>query len=306
MGKVGGRDPNAALFDPLLSYDQSNHLLFWLIMLQAHIDDSGWDGKSPVFVLAGYVSTTERWQTFSEEWQHVLSQEKPRALATFKMKHAVQLKNRKSPFYGWSEKDRDNRLVELTKVIKRNVMHGFISVVPIEPYQRIMTGKFNLEALDRPYFLSFFGVMTALLHLTKHLYASDKIEFIFDTQDNESRCVLMKEYERFISLAPNGMKELASGFPRFQKDEDTLPLQAADMIAWHARRYYYDQYAGKDPTKEPSNVFFANLFEPEHDIFDGWTEEKIQQAAIELRKSSWNGTMRNGIAMTLPDPSSLY
>lgn len=31
------------------------------------------------------------------------------------------------------------------------------------------------------------------------------------------------------------------------------------MIAWHARRYYYDFYNGKEPAEEPSNVFFANL-----------------------------------------------
>jgi len=275
-------------------------------MLQAFIDDSGWDGRSPVFVLAGYVSTPERWQSFSAEWQSVLAQAKPRPLKVFKMKQAMQLTNRKSPFYGWSAKERDDRLIEFVKVIKRNVLHGIVSVVPVEPYQRIMTGKFKLESLDRPYFLSFFGVMTALVHLTKHLYSADRIEFVFDTQDNEPREILEREYERFISLAPNGMKELAAGFPKFGRDEDVLPLQAADMIAWHARRYYYDQFAGKDPTKQPSNVFFANLFEPEHDIFDVWTEEKLQQAALELRKTSWNIASRTGVAMTLPDPSSLY
>ena len=31
------------------------------------------------------------------------------------------------------------------------------------------------------------------------------------------------------------------------------------MIAWRARRYYYDFYDGKEPAEEPSNVFFANL-----------------------------------------------
>lgn len=275
-------------------------------MLQAYIDDSGWDGKSPVFVLAGYVSTPDRWQTFSDELQAVLAQQEPRSLPVFKMKNAIQLKNRKSPFYGWSEKERDERLIEFTKVIKRNVMHGIVSVIPIEPYKRIMKGKFNPEALDRPYFLSFFGVMTALIHLTKHLKLADRIDFIFDTQENESKIILRQEYERFLSAAPPELRGLAGDFPKFEKDENALPLQAADMVAWHARRYYLDQFAGKDPTKEPSNVFFANLFEPEHDVFDAWTEDKLHEAANVLKNSAWNAAVRRGVSMTLPDPSSLY
>jgi hypothetical protein len=195
-------------------------------------------------------------------------------------------------------------LVALTKVINAHVEHGIVSVIPIEPYQRILRGKFNPEALDRPYFLSFFGVMTQLLVITSRLKLDDRIDFIFDTQENESRALLHSEYDRFIGLAPPDVRALSGGPPSFRKDEEVLPLQAADMIAWLARRYYYDLYSGKDPTKEPSNVFFANLFKPEHDVFDAWTEDRIQEVADTLLQSSWY--KKRGIVMTLPDPSSPF
>jgi hypothetical protein len=272
-----------------------------LVMLQAHIDDSGWDGKSPVFVLAGYVSTAERWQAFSDEWQAVLDLEKPRAIpGAFKMSQACLLNNYKSPFYRWTEKERDHLLIELVKVIKRHAMHGIVSVIPIEPYKRLLTGRFNPAALDRPYFLSFFGVLTNLLMLTHTLKLDDKIEIIFDDFENESKAMLMEEYERCIAVAPPDVRKLSAGYPIFKKDEDVKPLQAADFLAWHARRYYFDLYAGKDPTKERWNVFFANLFEPDHDILEIYAEDKIREVLEVLNRS----VKTKEISMTLPDLST--
>jgi hypothetical protein len=148
-----------------------------------------------------------------------------------------------------------------------------------------MKGKFNPTALDRPYFLAFFAIMTGLLTLTKKLNLDDKIDFIFDSQDSENKVMLMTEYDKFLSVAPPGVKELSGGYPILKKDEEVRPLQAADMLAWHARRYYFDLDRGKDPTKEPSNEYFANLFLPENDVIDIWTEEKLRGAANALYRS---------------------
>jgi hypothetical protein len=66
---------------------------------------------------------------------------------------------------------------------------------------------------------------------------------------------------------------------KFQSDEEVKPLQAADMIAWLARRYYFDLERGRDPSLDASHKFLANLFLPKHDIFRAWTEDEIKQAA---------------------------
>ena len=43
-------------------------------MLQIWFDDSGKDGKSPVFVLAGYLATVEDWCGFADDWKALLHQ----------------------------------------------------------------------------------------------------------------------------------------------------------------------------------------------------------------------------------------
>lgn len=278
-----------------------------LMMLQAFIDDSGNDGKSPVFILAGYVASFENWETFSEEWDRVLNPEDGFQMGVLKMKNAYSNRRRRSPYFGLTDQEMEDRLKSLVGVINRHAMHGVVSVIPYAIYNRLIRGKFNLlgtSTLDRPYWISFFGIMARLLQVTKHLKLDDKVDFIFDTQDNESKPLLMSEYDRFINLAPPDLRNLSGGYPIFKKDDEVLPLQAADMLAWHVRRHYFDRYAGRDPTKEPNNIFLANLFKPKHDILDLWDEDRLEQLATALNKSSW--MQRSGIPMTLPDPSSIY
>jgi hypothetical protein len=59
-------------------------------MLQAFFDDSGSDAPSPLFVLAGLLCSTEKWNQFSVEWRRILEKE-PR-LDYFKMSEARALR----------------------------------------------------------------------------------------------------------------------------------------------------------------------------------------------------------------------
>jgi hypothetical protein len=79
-----------------------------LFMLTCFADDSGSDRQapdkqSPVFVLAGYVSTVDNWKKFSNEWKAALKSG-PRELDYFKMVEAHSLKEQ---FCGWTKYDRD-------------------------------------------------------------------------------------------------------------------------------------------------------------------------------------------------------
>lgn len=280
-------------------------------MLKAFIDDSGNDGKSPVFVLAGFVASAEAWETFSSDWGSALNPEGSFQMGVLKMADVYRNRVRGSRYYGLSDAERDARLKSLIQIVNRHAMHGIVSVVPYELYNRIIRGNFNLQsttALDRPYFLSFFGVMARLFQITQSLKLDDKIDFIFDTQESESKALLRSEYDRFISLAPDNIASLSGGYPSFQNDEEALPLQAADMLAWHIRKYYVAYQSGKDPTQDPSNVYLANLFRPKHDVFDTWDENRLEQIRHALLKRSWREPVSfgHGVPMTFPDPTSTF
>jgi hypothetical protein len=275
-----------------------------MVMFQAFIDDSGWDGRSPVFVLAGYVATENQWEAFSDEWQTILDLEEPKKLGPFKMAQASQFRHRTSPFYGFTPEQLHTRLRKLGVAINKHVEHGIISVVPIEPYRKVFTGRFHPDALDRPYFLSFYGVMTRLIGLTKQREISDGIDFIFDTQGGESIALLTAEYQRFLALSPQDLLGIAPANPKFENDEKVRPLQAADMIAWLARRYYHDLALGRRPEENEFHEYLANLFKPEHDFLDMWTEKKLEQAAALLLPRRTVSYGMQPISMTIPDPSN--
>jgi hypothetical protein len=250
-------------------------------MFQAFLDDSGWDEKSPVFVLAGYIAPETRWDSFSQGWRAVLDLEEPKKIAYCRMNEARQFEHRHSQFYGFSEAERDARLIKLGEVINQHAEHGIVSVIPIEPYRRLFAGKFGPALLDRPYFLTFFGVMTSLMKLVKT--PDDRIDFIFDTLDGDSKALLSAHYERYIALAPAQFRDAGPAIPKFAREEDCPPLQAADMMAWHVRRHYWDAHLGRDA--DPSNAFLADLLKTDDGILDRWDRNRLEQASAVLLKS---------------------
>ena len=45
------------------------------MVLEGYVDDSGSSPDGNVFVLAGYISTAEKWAEFSSEWERICDQD---------------------------------------------------------------------------------------------------------------------------------------------------------------------------------------------------------------------------------------
>jgi hypothetical protein len=196
------------------------------------------------------------------------------------MDEARQFEHRHSQFYGFSQAERDARLIKLATVISQHGVHGIVSVIPIEPYRRLFGGKFGPALVDRPYFLSFFGMMTSLLRRIKT--PDDRIDFIFDTLDGDAKGLLLVHYERYRALAPARFRAAGPAIPTFAREEDTLPLQAAAMMAWYARHYYRNAHLGRDA--DTSDDDLNDLLKTDS-IIDRWDRERLEQASAVLWKS---------------------
>ena len=85
-------------------------------------------------------------------------------------------------------------------MIKRHTLYGIISAVPVEPYLRLFKVRHNQSALDRPYFLSFFGVIARLVNFAARKDLREKIDFIFDEEGGELPCLLQEQYEVLLLL----------------------------------------------------------------------------------------------------------
>jgi hypothetical protein len=89
------------------------------MMLQAALDDSGKDGISPAFVLAGYLGSAKELADLARDWHTLLSRE-PR-LAHIKGYEAFGLHGQ---FEGWSVAERDACLLEFVELIRQHSGKG--------------------------------------------------------------------------------------------------------------------------------------------------------------------------------------
>lgn len=205
-----------------------------LAIIRAYIDDSGnSDGNgNPVFVLAGYVSSAEKWEQFSDEWEAERDKDPP--LHGFKMAHVNQFRG---CFDGWGREDRDERVQKLADIVQRHTVLRMQASIFWQDYNEILRG--NLPGLlESPYVWLFWRLLSAMTEWQISKGVRSKVDFIFDDQGPFGlEAATWFQYLRDnTSLADNDFV----GSVTFKHDDDVLPLKAADMWAWHVRRYLAD------------------------------------------------------------------
>jgi hypothetical protein len=208
-----------------------------IMALQAYFDDSGRDDP-PVFVLAGYVARAEQWAAFSDEWSAALAADP--AIDYFKMQEAFSASGQ---FEGWSRHAIDGKLLLLANIIPRYVLQGLGVTVLHNEYNEVMRGQFAPQ-LDRPYLFLYNSAVTSTLSWVRQKYPNEKVDFIFDEQQAEGDFAsgLIRQV---IAAVPDEAKKNIGRSPVPGNDRDDLPLQAADMLAWHLRRSFYLTAVGR-------------------------------------------------------------
>lgn len=215
--------------------------LLILMILRGYFDDSGSHPEGGWYVLGGFLSTEGNWQQFSMAWASVLRQEP--AIDYFKMSEAHNLN---AQFDGWPAPLRDRKVLELAEVAEQYAVARLACVVNADEYKSHIKGVSPWQELDDPYFLLFYQciVLTARFigELEKRHYPdldfnAASIEFVFDEQGKVGqnalgwwdvlRQALEPSLDRFLNTAPT-----------FGSDRSLLPLQAADLYAWHARHVF--------------------------------------------------------------------
>jgi hypothetical protein len=196
-----------------------------LMVMQAFIDDSQADGQ--VLVLAGYLANFERWENFSIEWQQLL--DGPPRWQRFKMVEVATI-------------PRDTARWERAAAFYRTVethAQAFVAVaVELEPLARaardagIPPGK-----LTNAYLFAHRAICEATLQYQREMGINEPVDFIFDKLGANER-IIREGWEVFAASRPPELADLVGREPRFETDDEFLPLQAADMLAWHAREHW--------------------------------------------------------------------
>jgi hypothetical protein len=215
-----------------------------MVLWQAYIDESG-NRDSPVFVMGGFVASTDKWLRFCDDWQRML--EMPMRLAYFKMNEAATLSGE---FSHWSVQRRDERVCRAYSIVEELVDLQLSCVIQLKHFDRLMRRIPEGLSSHNPYIV---GLSTLVTGITKHqerLGISERIDFIFDEQVMEQQHI-RDGWDLAKELFEPDVKALLGKTPEFRDDEKVLPLQAADFLAWWVRSMATKDIAGVEPKYLP-------------------------------------------------------
>jgi uncharacterized protein DUF3800 len=209
-------------------------------VLQAWFDESG-KGQPPVYLLVGYLADIETWKSFADDWKTELGRS-----PALPYLHA----NESQLFKGMSPTERTDRLLKFIEIIGRYRLEaetfilkhsdygGFFRVIANHP---IITPA-EQQIFKNPYFVGFQRILTLMLARQADTLKEtpELIEVLFDEGiDRKARLErAFKEWVKVVKAhAPTWLRLLINKTAEFRDDKCFPPLQAADLLAWHLRRY---------------------------------------------------------------------
>jgi hypothetical protein len=202
-----------------------------LLMLQAFVDESVQDRS--LFVMAGYVAPVDKWLQFSTAWQQILDlrEGRHRPIATFKMRRLTHARglHRAAMFY---------------KVIEDYASACFSVRLDLNGMRRALVRAkwpeelIGLDKLSTPYFFAFKAVAEGIAQLQPQLGLYEPVDLIFDEHTSKGPCIA--GWDHFKEHASPDMAQYLGSTPAFRSEEEYLPLQAADLYAYWARKWAVD------------------------------------------------------------------
>lgn len=206
------------------------------MVLRAFIDDSY--VKNGSFVLGGYIASVEAWASFAVEWEQLLptcTRSKDGVLR-FKMSEMQRYMNRALPFY---------------RVIEEYVSAALwchINEADLERAKQRIWSEVPLvwSTPTQPFWFCFSGLLSSFHQaratnerLQGIIPLEKTVDFYFDKRSLRDSAEVADNWDEFLeSQANDAVRSLYKTIPRFESDEEFLPLQAADLCAWFVRRAF--------------------------------------------------------------------
>jgi hypothetical protein len=201
------------------------------VVFQAFIDES-YDANC--FAFAGYIATAEQWAHFSKEWGELLQiygiRNKSGNLI-FKMSQAAKHPEQIRAFY---------------HIIERYALMGISATLDIRDFesakQSISCPDFPIEWNTSNYYMNFrslldifhaarFGSINPILG---NILKNAPVDFYFDK--HTAKGDIIEAWDNYERSRPEGVRPFYGAMPKFERDDEFPPLQAADFLAWWVRR----------------------------------------------------------------------
>jgi Protein of unknown function (DUF3800) len=248
-------------------------------MIQVFLDESD---TGTVLSMAGYISTVERWNRFSDEWEIACS-EKP-SIKKFLFSDWSKLNGQ---FLKLSQEDADQKLLSLYKIIADNVSAYVSCAVNPKEYRAFFNSKRFPKAVRSPYYCCLLTIMTNLPRLVAESDLTGPVDFIFDRQVMEEKHI----YDAWYQLEEMGLidRDLIKSSPSFKTDDEVLPLQAADMLAGRMRLALTESL-NIVPPRPSIAIYGQQPITGHHFIWNGDGVRKLYDLLILSERTAVGGT----------------
>jgi len=121
-----------------------------------------------------------------------------------------------------------------------------------------------------------------LIHQHAYNYRFDvPLQVVFDEQGGENTEIILRGIDHFRGLSAQGFPGLPVNLPLFMSDDDVPGLQAADLIAWLARKDGVNAYDQTERANLPEAVLLDRaLLMPK--TMKIWQEADVKAASDNL------------------------
>lgn len=199
-----------------------------MVMLTAAFDVSQDQPHRRFLVMAGFVSSAERWVEFDQEWRARLAKD---GLSWF---HMHSFAHSKKPFEGWEKQETRRRslLSDLLDILSAHAFQKFGCVIQADAFSMLnqeTRDKFAETAIAAA---GKFCVGLVLGWKNRERYIQKFPEFVFEEGDSNKGSLIQ------------AIKELTDRSPIFRAKKDNpekgimafTPLQASDILAYEIKK----------------------------------------------------------------------
>jgi hypothetical protein len=205
-----------------------------LAFLRAFTDDSAAQAGDRRLFLAGYLHRADAWAAFSDSWHAELNAWPP--IEYLKASEANHLSGQFDRKKGWDEAKRDAKIGILAAILDHYRPFSFEFSINRKIFEDELKPQ-SPYGLGRPHFQMCFAVVAGIARYAAREGVNTPIEFIFDEQEGVDADIALF-FPQLKKGLPVKAQNLIEGIPLFKSDRDKryMPLQAADLLAWHLRR----------------------------------------------------------------------
>lgn len=250
-------------------------------------DEHGIQPGSEVTVVGGYIADKRNWERFTRRWNT--------ARKEFGIKgpfHASEYWRNEPPFNGWTDAKKKKCLGTFIKIARDNTWFAVGGMVGTKDWDEIMAPRFKEGYLGQLSFSHPYHFCFQMLFVRFMEYLKDDIDKRFPRRKGfeERVAFVFDRQQQFGKVAAAGftiIKNLIDPDDRFEsfafRSKDRyIPLQAADLLAFYARRILTHQNQGK-ACQNP----FERMLEERHNLMlHYFTRTQLIDLAQKLEKAN--------------------